>query len=108
MILFPSLAFRASGTEVGFENGVASFLGSSRGLERALAVRILGRTPGTNVDRIIAMLDEPDWNVRHEAVEALSRGGKTASERLAALRGGLQPLGRFWADKVRLRSDSER
>lgn len=92
----------------GFENGVASFLGSSRGLERALAVRILGRTPGTNVDRIIAMLDDPDWNVRHEAVEALSRGGKTASERLAALRGGLQPLGRFWADKVRLRSDSER
>lgn len=89
----------------GFENRVVSFLGSSRGLERALAVRILGRSPDAYADRIIAMLDDPDWNVRRGAVEALSRGGKVSAQRLAAVREHLSPLGRFWADKVRMRGD---
>lgn len=84
----------------GFEDRVVPFLGSDRGLERALAVRILGRVPEPNFDRLIPMLDDSDWNVRRAAVEALSRGGTRASGRLQALRGGLGPLGRFWAEKV--------
>jgi len=84
----------------GFEDRVAPFLGSDRGLERALAVRILGRVPGADFRRVIPMLDDPDWNVRRAAVEALSRGGRAASRSLASMRSALGPIGKFWADKV--------
>ncbi|MCC6354238.1 MAG: HEAT repeat domain-containing protein [Verrucomicrobiae bacterium] len=84
----------------GYEDQVAPFLGSDRGLERALAVRILGRVPAPEYDRLIPMLGDPDWNVRRAAVGALSRGGAKAAARLKALRGGLGPMGAFWAEKV--------
>lgn len=84
----------------GFGDRVVPFLGSERGLERALAARILGRGGDLDYYRMIPLLEDPDWNVRRAAADALGRGGSSAATRLAAARGRLGPLGRFWADKV--------
>ncbi len=89
------LALSKLGTEA---RSVRPWLDSERGLDRALVVRILGQQQNPEFYEIARMLDDPDWNVRTEAVKALRNGGDAAVPAVKRCR--LTPLGRFWSGKI--------
>lgn len=79
---------------------VRPFLRAKRGLERALAVRILGKVHGEDLRKFANMLDDPDWNVRTEAVKILRTSGGEGKQAIEECVHGMNPLGRYWAEKV--------
>lgn len=85
----------------GREGEVLPFLAGERGLERALAVRILARSKALDLERLVMLLDDPDWNVRAEVVKALRLRGPEAAREMERWLPRLGPLGRRWAGKVK-------
>ncbi len=83
---------------------ILPYLRSNRELERALTVRVLGCFDSPPHQRIVGMLDDPDWNVRSEVVKVLQKGGTNALKALETYRCTLSPLGQYWATKVKIRS----
>lgn len=97
----------------GNEEKIFPFLRSKRELERTLAVRILAKSLVSNVvasERPVfsartwlpKMFEDPDQNVRLEAVSAFQKicGSNIATEMRLELKKNHSELGRFWLLKV--------
>jgi hypothetical protein len=64
---------------------VKPFLKSERGLERALAVKILSKNNIVSAESFFPFLDDVDFNVRLEAVSALQNRNRSANVPLGSL-----------------------